>query len=77
MEELDGKTFLGYLKFVSVMFDVDYLEEHNRCMFEDMESMGDQLLVLCVGTLFDWSCAKRFTIGESISAFIESLSFCT
>ena len=49
--------------------------ERNNCIFEDLESLGGQLLVSFVETLFDWSWTLGSISREPIPMFIESLSF--
>lgn len=49
--------------------------EGNRQTFEDLDSLGDQLLVSFSGSLFDWSRAWELTSSDSLPLFLCSLLF--
>ena len=50
--------------------------ERNQRTFEDVESLGDQLLASFIGYWFDWSRAWGLTSCDSIPLFFSSLLFC-
>ena len=49
--------------------------ERNRRMFEDMDSLDDQLLASFSGTLFDWSRAWGLTSSDSLPMLLSSLLY--
>lgn len=45
--------------------------ERNNCTFEDVESSGNQLFAMFIGTLFDWSQVWRLTSSDLLQMFID------
>ena len=72
-----GKHSLNIWNLVPLCFVWSTWWEHNRCMFEDVESIGDRLIATFTESLFDRFPAGGFTHTDSTPLFLESLSFCT
>ena len=51
--------------------------ERNNCTFEDVESLGNQLLASFMGSLFHWSRAWGLTSSDSLPMFIDLLLPCS
>ena len=66
MEKLVGKVLFEYLEFGTTWV---IQREHNSRILKDMELIGDQLLALFVGTLFDCLIRGVLLLGNPFRSF--------
>lgn len=75
VDELVGKHSFDIWNLIPLCLVWCIWRKGNICTFKDVESSGDQLLALFVGTSYDWSQNWGLTSSDFLLIFRDSLFF--